>query len=242
MRTLRCIDGETREPLAGVEAVGAGAEGSTPEGWLAVPAELDRVALSRDGYHGAVVVPGGRHAVVAMRPMLEGALHGRRIIVDPAGGPGGESTEAAEKNFEAAERLYHLLKAAGADAALTRGPNENPDRIERLLLTRGAELFLQVSYGEASGLERLLAASGYRREAPGAFVGHYPNSANGERMARHAAERLGGLPTTPSVSYLIQQTPCPAVLIRPAGEQSAEDAARGLYEAIALYYGVKSPR
>ena len=141
-----------------------------------------------------------------------GALHGRRIVIDPAGGgddaagEGASGTRAATLNLEVARALAGFLSAAGADVKLTREGDFALSDVER------------VQIGEAFHPERFLRI-GHASEA--AMFGYYFSSVPGKAWAartRAAFETLG-LPAPPpaeDAQYAIQQTSCPALYASPA--------------------------
>ncbi len=149
-----------------------------------------------------------------------GALHGRRIVLDPEGGgddaagqgPGG--TRAARLNLQSARILAGFLAAAGADVRLTRDEDVPISDVERV---RTAEDF------HAERFVRLAHRTGPPR------LGHYPGSAAGRAWAAHTATALGalGLPVPAAVedaAYVVRQTSCPTLVASPSslGSEAAE--------------------
>lgn len=148
-----------------------------------------------------------------------GALHGRRIVLDPEGGgedgagqgPGG--TRAASLNLASARILAGFLAAAGAEVRLTREGDLALSEVERVQTSEAfrAERFLRISH---RGPARL---------------GHAPGSAAGAAWAERTAQALATLGlVAPAVSgeaqYVIQQTSCPALFAAPSslGDEAAE--------------------
>lgn len=148
-----------------------------------------------------------------------GALHERRIVLDPEGGgedgagqgPGG--TRAASLNLESARILAGFLAAAGAEVRLTRDGDLALSEVERVQTSEAfrAERFLRISH---RGPARL---------------GHAPGSAAGAAWAERAAQALAALglaapAVTGEAQYVIQQTSCPALFASPAslGDETAE--------------------
>lgn len=149
-----------------------------------------------------------------------GALHGRRIVLDPEGGgddaagqgPGG--TRAASLNLESARILAGFLAAAGADVRLTREGDLALSDVER------------VQTSEAFQAERFLRIA-HRAEAP--RLGHYAASPAGGAWAERSAQALAALglaapEVTEEAQYVIQQTSCPALFASPAslGDEASE--------------------
>jgi N-acetylmuramoyl-L-alanine amidase len=153
-------------------------------------------------------------------PVAGGALHGRRIVLDPEGGgedgagqgPGG--TRAASLNLESARILAGFLAAAGAEVRLTREGDLALSEVER------------VQTSEAFQAERFLRI-GHRTAPP--RLGHHAASPAGTAWARRSAQALAelGLATaevTGEAQYVIQQTSCPALFASPAslGDEASE--------------------
>ncbi len=192
--------------------------------------------LNRDGFvrlprdsAGAVQVPAlpGYRAWPAdsafpprFVPIAGGALHGRRIVLDPEGGgedaagqgPGG--TRAASLNLESARILAGFLTAAGAAVRLTREGDLALSEVER------------VQSSEAFQAERFLRIA-HRAMPP--RLGYSPGSAAGRAWAERVASELtqSGLAApavTGEAQYVIQQTSCPALFASPSslGDEVSE--------------------
>jgi N-acetylmuramoyl-L-alanine amidase len=142
-------------------------------------------------------------------PIAAGALHGRRIVIDPDGGGddaagvGPSGARAANLNLEVARALGSMLEAAGAETRLTRDGDYALSDVER------------VEINEAFHSERFLRI-GHRAESP--RIGHYFSSVPGKKWAEsvaHALERLGSIPPplAEDAQYPLQQTSCPALYV-----------------------------
>jgi N-acetylmuramoyl-L-alanine amidase len=149
-----------------------------------------------------------------------GALHGRRILIDPdgggedSGGMGASGTRAAFYNMDVARALASFLIAAGAEVRLARTADVATSDLER------------VRVGESFHADRYLRI-GHRPEPP--HVGYYFSSAAGRRWGERTALWLGrfGLPTPPvheDAQYPIQQSSATAlyVAVRRVDEPTAE--------------------
>ena len=149
-----------------------------------------------------------------------GALHGRRIVLDPEGGgddaagqgPGG--TRAATLNLECARSLAGFLATAGAEVHLTREGDLALSDVER------------VQASEAFRAERFLRIA-HRTTPP--RLGHDAASPAGAAWAERSAQALEAFGLgTPAVAgeaqYVIQQTSCPALFASPAslGDEASE--------------------
>jgi len=141
-----------------------------------------------------------------------GALHGRRITLDPAGGGedaagmGPSGTRASSLNLEVARALAGYLRAAGADVALTRSGDVSMSDVERV----------QVS--EAFHSDRFVRI-GHAAEPP--MLGYYFSSAGGRHMAESAAAAFAALGLAAprlaeDAQYPLQQTSCAALYVSPA--------------------------
>ena len=169
-----------------------------------------------------------------------GALHGRRILLDPdgggeeSGGMGPSGTRAAFHNMEVTRVLASLLTAAGADVRLSRTGDYAASDIER------------VRIGESFRAERYLRI-GHRAEPP--HLGHYFSSAAGRRWAQRTAawlSRLGidSMAVAENAQYPLQQSSSTAMYCGVRRVDDPEDearmnlpgAARSL--AYALYLGL----
>jgi len=164
-----------------------------------------------------------------------GALHGRRIVLDPEGGgdetggtaPGG--TRASALNLEVARALAGMLAAAGAEVALTREGDFAVSELGRVQLAEGfrAERYLRIGHANAEPL-----------------AGHYFASGGGRRWGQRLASTLTdlGLPTVrvgESARYPLAQVSAVALYASLARVDSSEAAllapGRVRAEAYALY-------
>jgi N-acetylmuramoyl-L-alanine amidase len=262
------MGGEGAVSLRVVEPAGKGVGGavienegsvlavSTPEGWAAFSSPARGVTIRSQGYDVATATLDQPHTSVTMRAIAGGVLQGARIVLDPwfggyqpgAVGPYGE--RASDAAMDVARRLAGLLEQAGADVELTRTRDVNPSDLERLFRAEAAspDLVIAITFGASGGASRLLSDSGTRAVDQEAFVGHYPGSPNGERLAHALAGELGIGQVAPSVAFIIQQTSAPAVIVQPAdiGRGGAASAlqetgvrrriAEAMYAALVEYF------
>jgi len=164
-----------------------------------------------------------------------GALHGRRIAIDPEGGgddpagtaPGG--TRASALNLEVARALAAMLTAAGAEVVLTREGDQAVSELGRVQVSEGfrAERYLRIGHANSPAL-----------------AGHYFNSPTGRRWAQRIARALDelGLPAPrvgESAKYALAQVSAAAVYATLARTDSSEAdllaPGRLRAEAYALY-------
>jgi N-acetylmuramoyl-L-alanine amidase len=166
-----------------------------------------------------------------------GALHGRRIVIDPAGGgeesagQGVSGARAATLNLQVARALAGMLRAAGADVMLTREGDASLSDVER------------VQISEAFHADRFLRI-GHAAEPP--MIGYYYSSPGGHAWALHALAAFDTLglkspPLAEDAQYPLQQTSCPALYVSPARVDAPASEERLLSpgvlraEAYALY-------
>jgi N-acetylmuramoyl-L-alanine amidase len=169
-----------------------------------------------------------------------GALHGRRILLDPEGGGndtagmGPSGTRAAVYNMDVARALSSYLTAAGAEVGFGRSGDYGASDEER------------VRASEAFRADRYLRI-GHRAAPP--RLGYYFSSAVGRGWAEHTAAALAqlglpGLPLVEDAQYPLQQTSCPALYVSAAriDDPHAEEwmVAPGALraEAYALFLGL----
>ena len=166
-----------------------------------------------------------------------GALHGRRIVIDPAGGgeesagQGVSGARAATLNLQVARALAAMLRAAGADVKLTREGDASLSDVERVQISESfrADRFLRI---------------GHAAEPP--MIGYYFSSPGGRAWALHARAAYDTLglkapPVAEDAQYPLQQTSCPALYVSaarvdvPATEERLLSPGTLRAEAYALY-------
>lgn len=216
----------------------AGGDGDTAADAIPVPRvpggdALPRIPGFRPWVSDTLLPP--RYVAVA-----GGALHGRRITLDPdgggeaSGGTGAGGTRASHLNLAVARALAAMLEAAGARVRLTRDGDYAVSEVER------------VQASEAFRADRYLRI-GHKAEPP--RLGHYFASAAGRAWAARTADHLAalGLPAPPPAEdsqYPIQQTSCPALYAGLARIDSLAEESRLLAPgtlraaAYALYLGL----
>lgn len=260
-RSLRFVREGTSVPIGGVAVAvnGATLGVTTPEGWIAVPVSVNDVYLRCPGYEPAFVELKKSHVQVPLTPIAQGVLLGKTIVLDPtyggreAGAIGPSGMRGSDYAFEVARRTAMLLRAAGASVHVTRPGDLEISEPQRVLVAEdsGADILVSVSLGSRGANAKTLDASGHRADR-NAFVGHYPNSPDGTRLATAIGDALGGIPAVPSVAYVVQQTGCPAVLVQPADITEGDNESRyrspevqrkvadGIYRGILAFYGANA--
>jgi len=94
---------------------------------------------------------------ITLEPLFRGALLGKKIVVDPAGGGddfgpiGPRGLRACDANLETARYLANYLRAAGAAVWMTREADVAMDNVSRVRfgLERHPDLFLTIGYRAA---------------------------------------------------------------------------------------------
>jgi hypothetical protein len=141
-------------------------------------------------------------------PIAGGALHGRRIMLDPdgggedAGGMGPSGTRGSFYNMQVAQALASLLRASGAEVALARNGDVAASDVERVRLSEvfQADRFLRI---------------GHRPEST--HVGYYFSSAPGKvwgsARPRGSPLRLPRAARGRDAQYPLQQTSCTALYV-----------------------------
>ncbi len=150
-----------------------------------------------------------------MTPLFEGALHGKRIVIDPAGGGtedagrGAGALRGATVNMRLARELEKLLTLGGATVLVTRNGEEQLSDQQRIFRVNrfGADLAIGLMFG------------GHDETLESCLVSHYPGSVRGTFFADSLAAGLAGTPpcktfvTSESAALFLQQTNCPAIII-----------------------------
>ncbi len=217
---------------------------------LVLGAALRPAWLNRDGFVALPADDSGRAALPrlagfrrsgepdAWPPPLTavagGALHGRRIALDPEGGgddpagsaPGG--TRASALNLEVARALGAMLEAAGAAVVLTREGDQAVTELGRVQVAEGfrAERYLRVAHANRPPL-----------------AGHYFSSGGGRRWAEALQRALADLGLPPvtvgeSSSYPVAQVSAVALHANLARVDSSEAVLRAPGRARAEAYAL----
>ncbi|MCP4639544.1 MAG: hypothetical protein GY851_03890 [bacterium] len=236
VRTLRVVDQATGDPVPGVLALSRGecAGVATEDGWIAVHGPEYTVTLVRGGYETVEATASTARSTVALRRLHASALAGHTVAVDAAyggrlPGPTGPSgIRACDVNRDIADRLGCLLRKAGASVVFTRNGDRESSDLERVRLATAvnAEVLVSISVGLTTRASRVLDDTGHSGGVRSSFVGHYPGSTKGTRLATMIADALGDVSAVPCVAYLVQQTACPAVLVQPGALESYADEER----------------
>ncbi len=184
------------------------------------------VRVTAPGYRPA---DAGGAATLRMTPWFDGALHGKRFVIDPQGGlpsaagVGPMGLSAAHVNLRVAAYLEGFLRAAGADVRLARTDEEVrlPEDVARMTNRFRADRYLEIRHPSAP-VDSPLALRGF----------YFPGSANGRTMVQTVGEAAARRLRVPfrapaeTVTYALQQTACPAVVIALPSIANAEEETR----------------
>ena len=150
-------------------------------------------------------------------------------------------------NMEIVRLTAARLRNAGAQVVLTRAEDVGETNLRRLLTVEAGkpQILVSVSFDAPGGAARVLDETGHQQVREDSFAGHYPGSRNGRRLAEAIAGQLGDAKVVESVTYLVQQTSCPAVVVQPGrfehcGPQEMAElkrsTARAIHKALADYF------
>jgi N-acetylmuramoyl-L-alanine amidase len=166
-----------------------------------------------------------------------GVLWGKRIVLDPEGGGddaagiGRTGTRAATLNLDVARALAAMLRAAGADVALTRDGDAAISEVERVQIAEGfkADRYLRIGHAAAPPV-----------------IGHYFSSAAGTRWGQRVAETavalgMDSVRVADVAKYALTQASAVALYASlgriddPAAESRLLEPGAGRREAYVLY-------
>lgn len=213
--------------------------------WFHAGDERLPFTIVRDGYlpvRGMLQqgVKSVRKEEVVLRPVDEGLLHGKVIMIDPRGeeealtARGSSDRQRWSINLDTALRVKELLQFAGAGVVLTRADDPSPNAAEKVLLAEQVSADLVISLDHEGG----------------PAVGYYYNSAKGRLLAGLLGEQMAeGLfckraALRESTDFLIVHTGMPAVSVgfgkRWCKSVPADKEVRSMKEAQAVYRAVRS--
>jgi N-acetylmuramoyl-L-alanine amidase len=232
IRSLVMLDRRTGSPVPNVvlsndsSIVSAEPRGS----YLVLSGEAARLTLHvrASGYRPADIGPGGSDTLY-LDPWYDGALTGKRFVVNAEGAPprgsdtGPLGLAGSFVDLRVARYLGEYLTAAGAEVRQARLTEETPTDRDIVIMTNrfGAGLYVEIRYRNDT-----------RDAAPTVRTFYYPGSARGLAVARAigaALSRTLGLSSTApadTVTYPLQQTACPAVIVEPPSLGTTEEEIR----------------
>jgi len=246
----RVIDAEGDRPVVGATVVTSGNGSGTTDsyGYFVIrdPAPCS-VHVSAPGYIPEIIARSETISpnTVELRAVAGGALHGRRVAVDPQYGGNAHGRisptgiRAADINLRVSELLKSFLTAAGAECKLVRTGNSAVLPLSRVSVTNefDADLYVEIGHGAPPEVEvAVLDETGHLITddlAGMPYVAAYPSSPEGNRLAGILARQLEPLVAPAAVSVLgsssttVTHTACPAVSVH-VGEPVDEASARRL--------------
>jgi N-acetylmuramoyl-L-alanine amidase len=179
----------------------------------------EELEVRAPGYQPALAVPGGPDTLFLDR-WYGGALAGKRFVVNAEGAPhrsldrGPLGLAGSSVNLRVARYLEEYLEAAGARVRQARTTEETPTDRDVVLLTNRfrASLYVEIRY-RAEAPE----------DAPAVRCFFFPGSARGLVAATAIGAALARAISAPAqapadtVTFPLQQTACPAVIVQPPG-------------------------
>jgi len=187
------------------------------------------LSIEAPGYIPLFIAGDSPPDTVDLTPWFGGALTGLRFVLDPEGGKasttgiGKLGLSGAHANLQVARYLAGYLRSAGAAVMLTRTNDEvrTPEDIARMTNGFGASRYIEIRHRTAPADSPLVATTYY-----------FPGSSTGSRMAGSVlaamASRLDVPPRGPfdTVTYPLQQTACPAIVVAPPSIGAVEEELR----------------
>jgi N-acetylmuramoyl-L-alanine amidase len=174
------------------------------------------LSINAAGYVPVVMAGTPPSNTIEMTPWFGGTLTGLRFVVDPEGGRatktgiGPLGLSGAHANLQVARYLAGYLRAGGSQVLLTRTNDEvrTPEDIARMTNRFIADRYIEVRHRSAP-VDSPLVVTAY----------FFPGSSGGARMAADVStamsDRLGypGKGPYDTVTYPLQQTACPAIVV-----------------------------
>jgi N-acetylmuramoyl-L-alanine amidase len=235
-RAFSLVDGGTGRPIDRAVIVSAGRPLGTHAhtGLFFVPSEdvlTGDVWIHAAGYK-PLSLSASADDTVALDPWFGGVLLGKRIVINPQGGFGPEpglgplGLSGAYVNLQVAKYLAEYLEAAGAKPLLARRTEETLGDRDIVMMTNRlrADRYIEIRH---DGQQPEPGDSG---RVVNAYF--FPGSARGQKFASDIQISLAaslGLPhRSPAerVTYPLQQTACPAIIIEPPGLATVEEELR----------------
>jgi hypothetical protein len=162
-------------------------------------------------------------------PWYDGALAGKRVVLNAEGAPpraddrGPLGLSGSYVNLQVVRYLEEYLTAAGARVQQARRTEETPTDRDVVLVTNRfrAEVYVEVRYRRGSVDSALVVKTFY-----------YPGSVRGAVVAGVVGSALGralgvsAVPPAEKVTFPLQQTACPAIVVEPPSLGSLDEERR----------------
>jgi len=227
-RVVSVRDAATGDPVtaASVTVADSTVVTGSPSGNYGFAATGAPAFVSAPGYRPAQL---GADDSVSLVPWFGGKLLGRRYVIDPQGGSprtagvGSLGLSASHVNLRVANYLAAFLRDAGAQVKLARTTEEVPltEDVARMTNKFRADGYIELRH-PGGPIDSALSVRSY----------YFPGSARGREMAitigNSVATRLGHPYAGPSetVTYPLQQTACPAIVLALPGISSPDEEMR----------------
>jgi hypothetical protein len=180
------------------------------------------------GYRPVLLRPGESDTLL-LDPWYDGALAGKRVVLNAEGAPpraddrGPLGLSGSYVNLQVVRYLEEYLTAAGARVQQARRTEETPTDRDVVLVTNRfrAEVYVEVRYRRGSVDSALVVKTFY-----------YPGSVRGAVVAGVVGSALGralgvsAVPPAEKVTFPLQQTACPAIVVEPPSLGSLDEERR----------------
>ncbi len=230
-RAIVLLNAYTRESVDA--ALFSGSEGTIPAEWrcgrfvmTGTGAASGNVSIEAAGYRTASVAAGVSDTLY-LEPWYEGKLLGKRFVLHPEAGSesarGRLGLSGTFVDLKVARYVQEYLEAAGALVALTRTTETAPPDGDIVALTNrfGADHYIEIRYRNREGE----SASGVQAYYfPGSQKGRAAATAVGETLAETMG--IAALPPSELVTFPLQHTACPAIVIEPPSLDRVDEELR----------------
>ena len=184
------------------------------------------LSIEAPGYIPLFIAGDSPPDTVDLTPWFGGALTGLRFVLDPEAGMasttgvGQLGLSGAHANLQVARYLAGYLRAAGASVMLTRTNDEvrTQEDIARMTNRYRANRYIEIRHRSAP-VDSPLVATTY----------HFPGSSTGARMSASVLAAMSSSLDVPprgpfeTVTYPLQQTACPAIVVAPPSIGALEE-------------------
>ncbi|UCH85007.1 MAG: N-acetylmuramoyl-L-alanine amidase [Candidatus Latescibacterota bacterium] len=235
-RVFSLVDGTTGRSITRAAVVSAGmpiaVDSHTGTYFVPDASNPDTDAFVRAPGYRPLSLPVSITDTVTLDPWFGGVLHGKRIVINPQGGFGPEpglgqlGLSGPFVNLQIARYLAEYLEAAGAVPLLTRRSEETLSDRDIVAMTNRwrADRYIEIRH---TGHHHAKADTG---RAVNCYF--FPGSDNGKKLAsdiQHALATsldLAVLEPADRVTYPLQQTACPAIIVEPPSMATIDEELR----------------
>ncbi len=173
-----------------------------------------------------LVVPDSTADTLNLSPWYQGKLTGRRFLIDPEGGPpartgaGQLGLSGAFINLRISRYLAGYLRGAGADVLLSRSSEETRTRQDIVVLANRFKTDRYIAIRQRTHSSQTETPEGETKAVFNTYC--FPGSRLGSDWAEKLAFSISGLLELPltlpgeTITYPLQQTACPAVIVEGA--------------------------